>query len=354
MGRLGTTNASQSSSTTTSTSSTPGQTTTASSHNGAAAPVGVSVGDQLRVLTVTSNYETVKWKGPIDGYLSAYCEVEGGRSAFPTLEEAQRLASECEQCGGITKESKGFTLRKGRDPHPSPTGEKSWIKDSLFSDAWQNSALLEYVPRMEHHIFPSLEAAMAAANILPECNGITLEPPSYYTLRCGNTAGVSRSGETSWLKIGPGQFVGPYFDAYLPGYCPSEGKHVFTSLEEAKRAALVLPCGGITMEREHCYTLRRANTTFPSTSGEVSWVKKDAIPHTTLWDGPHLNRYLGVYCQSGPAYIFPTLDSAKEAAVTLLECGGITQEGPNKFTLRVSTFLCPSPAGETSWVLHRT
>ncbi|KAH3757758.1 hypothetical protein Pelo_10435 [Pelomyxa schiedti] len=293
------------------------------------------------------------WKGPLERtYLPVYCPVRG-RHSFPSLQEAQQAACESEDCGGITKEVNGaYTLRKSSDPHPSPSGEISWVKLKLFSGAFNDTSLYGYCPSAGHHIFNRLEDAKAAASILPDCSGITLEPPTSYTLRCGTTAGPSSNGETSWLKIGNGQFAGPFPNSYLPGYCPGQGKHVFSTLAEAKQAAMVMPCGGLTMESPTVFSIR-CGTSPISTPGSVSWLKK--LNHATAmrWEGPHSYSYLNGYCQSGGDYTFSTLEKAQEAAEKLVDCGGVTMEGPGRYTLRVGTNLGPSPSGETSWVLNR-
>ena len=63
----------------------------------------------------------------------------------------------------------------------------------------------------------------------------------------------------------------------------------------------------------------------------------------------HDGTYLGGYARYG-ARAYPSLDQAMKACLEDASAGGVTQEGPGKFTVRKGTQLGDSPSGEVSWV----
>ena len=63
----------------------------------------------------------------------------------------------------------------------------------------------------------------------------------------------------------------------------------------------------------------------------------------------HDGTYLGGYARYG-ARAYPTLLEAMKACLEDASAGGVTQEGPGKFTVRKGTQLGDSPSGEVSWV----
>lgn len=68
--------------------------------------------------------------------------------------------------------------------------------------------------------------------------------------------------------------------------------------------------------------------------------------------GPYNNYCLQDYAYWAGIYSFETIDEAIEAATQIYpECGGITLEASNEYTLRRGTELIASDNGETSWIL---
>ena len=156
-------------------------------------------------------------------YLGGYCT---NNYSYDTLDEAKAAYRHTDppgKCGGITYEnlSGKYTLRQGRDPQDSPTGEKSWYPKR--DGSWK--------------IQPKDEE--------------------------------KSSEQTGWVK---------YEGQYLGGYCSSQP--FYNTLEEAQTAfGKTNPpnkCGGITYEKNrNRYTLRRSNKLARSPSGEISWLPKN-------------------------------------------------------------------------------
>jgi len=79
------------------------------------------------------------WTGPYElKYLSRYVKGPDGsrRMIFKSFSDAVEAAAGIEECGGITKESRGYTLRMGSDLITDPTehhrqGLASWVKGSV-------------------------------------------------------------------------------------------------------------------------------------------------------------------------------------------------------------------------------
>ena len=67
------------------------------------------------------------------------------------------------------------------------------------------------------------------------------------------------------------------------------------------------------------------------------------------FSGAHTGTYLGGYARYG-ARAYPTLEAAMKACLEDASAGGVTQEGPGKFTVRKGTQLGDSPSGEVSWL----
>jgi hypothetical protein len=80
-------------------------------------------------------------------------------------------------------------------------------------------------------------------------------------------------------------FLGPYRNQYLKGIALGAGTKKFTNLEEAVRASKENNrCGGITINRQGFYTLRRPSNLYRSDvqnkfkSIEVTYVKQPVLP----------------------------------------------------------------------------
>jgi hypothetical protein len=58
-------------------------------------------------------------------------------------------------------------------------------------------------------------------------------------------------------------------------------------------------------------------------------------------------RYLSGHYDST---VFSSLQKAFRACISTKGCTGVTQEGPNRFTLRLGTIFYPSPSAEDSWM----
>ena len=235
-------------------------------------------------------------------YLGGYCT---DNYSYDTLDEAKAAYRHTDppgKCGGITYEnlSGKYTLRQGRDPQDSPTGEKSW--------------------------YPKRDGSWK------------IEPKDE----------EKSSEQTGWVK---------YEGQYLGGYCSSQP--FYNTLEEAQTAfGKTNPpnkCGGITYEKNrNRYTLRRSNKLATSSSGEISWLFQDKTKSESekiVWV-KYEGKYLGGYCSSHPYY--GTLEEAQFAFGKTNppnKCGGITfEKNRNRYTLRRSNKLARSPSGEISWL----
>eukprot|EP00466_Bigelowiella_natans_P009538 jgi/Bigna1/141149/aug1.60_g15857 len=154
------------------------------------------------------------FKGPHKGcYLSGYAAV--GTFKFDTFEKAKEAAfANAAVVGGITKTSRHYTLRAGRELRPSPSGEISWI--------------------LEHK-------------------------------KTGKAGNPTPTAPTTMFK-------GPHKGCYLSGYA-AVGTFKFDTFEKAKEAAFANAAvvGGITKTSRH-YTLRAGRELRPSPSGEISWI----------------------------------------------------------------------------------
>ena len=235
-------------------------------------------------------------------YLGGYCTENYSYDSLDEAKAAYRHTDPPGKCGGITYEnlSGKYTLRQGRDPQDSPTGEKSW--------------------------YPKRDGSWK------------IEPKDE----------KKSTEETGWVK---------YEGKYLGGYCSSQP--FYNTLEEAQMAfGKTNPpnkCGGITYEKNrNRYTLRRSNKLATSPSGEISWLPPDKTKSESekfVWV-KYEGKYLGGYCSSHPYY--DTLEEAQNAFGKTNppnKCGGITYEkNRNRYTLRRSNRLATSPSGEISWL----
>ena len=71
---------------------------------------------------------------------------------------------------------------------------------------------------------------------------------------------------------------------------------------------------------------------------------------TTLYDGPHADRYLAGYASDGGTQ-HASWDAAEAACTADAACGGVTRaSNGNSYTTRAGTTLTSSPSGETSWL----
>uniref|UniRef100_A0A0G4FGI9 Thioredoxin domain-containing protein n=1 Tax=Chromera velia CCMP2878 TaxID=1169474 RepID=A0A0G4FGI9_9ALVE len=248
-----------------------------------------------------------EWREYPGMYLGCY--AEGGK-VHQTLASAQTKCLEI-KAGGITKECRGYTLRRGKNPCPSPSGEVSWI-----------------------------------------FNGDPIKPES--------------PGET--VEVPAGTFERKQ-DSFLGGYAD---RAKYLNLDDALiRAAQLYPvAGGVTREWSK-YSIRKGKTLQPSASGEVSWlikkVNKDGLPPTRV-DSKASDRgkqeeekedgcwkklpdtYLSCYA-AGSNSVHESLEEAKRHVIELKgAAGGVTKEGPRRYTVRKGKTPMKSPSGETSWL----
>ena len=84
-------------------------------------------------------------------------------------------------------------------------------------------------------------------------------------------------------------------------------------------------------------------------SGSGGGADRAPSDSTRYFSDAHDGTYLGGYARYG-ARAYRTLDEAMKACLEDASAGGVTQEGPGKFTVRKGTQLGDSPSGEVSWL----
>ena len=182
------------------------------------------------------------------------------------------------------------------------------------------------------YVYATVNAALEACENRYDCGGVTQESTDRYTLRNGIEL-IYHVSETSWLKR---VFTGPHSNTYILGY--ASGTYEYATINLALEACKNrYDCGGVTQESTDRYTLRNGIELIYHVS-ETSWLKR-------VFTGPHSNTYILGYASG--TYVYATINLALEACKNRCDCGGVTQESTNIYTLRKGGILIDW--WETSW-----
>jgi len=216
--------------------------------------------------------------------------------------------------------------------------------------------------------FSSLQDAKIACDSDMNCDGVTLYNNKYET-RQGGALLQSNASASSWVCETACELSKEKKNLYL-----LELIEQFSSLQDAKNACdSDMNCGGVTLYNNK-YETRQGGALVQSNAGASSWVCErsrlsspsppmppsppsptpspvtDQPPSSTLCEFSEEKK--DVYL---PATIeqFPSLQDAKNACDSDMNCGGVTLYN-NKYETRQGGALVQSNAGASSWVCERS